>query len=193
MCVIIVKKKGVNVPSKELLMKAAAANSDGCGFATSSGKYFRSTDFDEFWHEFRKYVRKSDDVVIHFRWATHGSVKAENCHPFKGEVNGEEIFFAHNGVLPVESVNDMTDSEICFREQILPMLNATEGFTRKTSAVIRSIADGSRFAFVDANGLHLYGQYEKYQGLLLSNTRFLWYRPIISTRGITDRYWGVGI
>lgn len=54
-----------------------------------------------------------------------------------------------------------------------------------------AIVQGSRFAFLDETGLHLYGDFVKHNGLLLSNTRFL--RPVISTRGITDKLWGTGL
>lgn len=174
MCVIIVKQKGVSLPSRSLLRKAAIANPDGCGFATSSGKYFRTLNFTEFYNALTRLARVEDDVVIHFRWATHGSVKAANCHPFKGKgADGEPIYFAHNGILPIASKNDMTDSEIAFRELILPALKVEGGFTDNMHEFLEEEAGGSRFAFVDKSGLHLVGDFVKYHGLLLSNTRFL--------------------
>lgn len=47
---------------------------------------------------------------MHFRFATHGSVRNRNCHPFRDG----DLFFAHNGVLPYPSVGDRTDSEFAF-------------------------------------------------------------------------------
>lgn len=173
MCVIIVKKKGVSLPSRSLLRQAAAVNHDGCGFATSSGTYFRTLNFTEFYNALTRLAKVEDDVVIHFRWATHGSVKATNCHPFRGNVNGEPVYFAHNGVLPIASENDKTDSEIEFRKYILPALNMEGGFTPAVMAFLNEEAEGSRFAFVDKSGLHLVGNFIKYHGLLLSNLNFL--------------------
>ena len=175
MCVIIVKPANVKLPNKHFLEMAAEANPDGFGYATSRGVYFRTLDFEEFYEHLRLHVRKCDDVIIHFRWATHGSVKPENCHPFKGEAAGKEVIFAHNGVLPIDSKNDMTDSEICFRERILPWLDSTNGrMTQDVKAAIRRECGSSRFAFLTDDGLTTFGYWEQYRGLLLSNTRFMW-------------------
>ena len=190
MCVIIVKKKGIELPSKDFLRSAARENPDGCGFATSSGEYFRSVNFERFWSEFSKRAKVEDDIVIHFRWATHGSVKMRNCHPFKGEVDGKALFFAHNGVLPIESKNDMTDSEIYFRETALPYLTIEHGFTDLTDEVFEEDCMGSKFAFVSEEGLHLFGHWEQYKGLLLSNRRFLHTYEFLNRGGRMRSFYG---
>lgn len=196
MCVIIVKKAGEQLPSKSFLKKAAIANRDGCGFATSSGVYFRSVFFEDFYRVFMEKARVEDDIVIHFRWATHGSVKTSNCHPFKGKgADGQPIFFAHNGVLPIASENDMTDSEIEFRKYILPVLRDEGGFTDLMKLYLEEEAEGSRFAFVNHDGLHLVGEFINYKGLLLSNTRFLGYSYYLTQRSTKreGKYAGVGL
>lgn len=192
MCVIIAKAKGVKLPTKKFLQMAASVNRDGCGFATSSGVYFRSLDFDEFYEKFKDSVTKEDAVVIHFRWATHGSVAEKNCHPFEAEANDKKFWFAHNGVLPIESRDDMTDSEICLRKEIVPVLNNEGGFTKFFYEFCTHVAGSSKFAFVDDGGLHLVGQWEKHEGLFLSNKRFMWSGYVggvgISSYSSTRRY-----
>lgn len=194
MCVIIVKKSGVELPSRRLLKMAATRNPDGCGFATSSGEYFRSTHFDDFYRVFEQKAKVSDDIVLHFRWATHGSVRTGNCHPFKGKgADGQPIFFAHNGVLPIASKNDMTDSEIEFREYILPVLRMEGGFTPTMEEYLEEEAEGSKFAFVNHEGLHLVGNFIPYKGLLLSNTYFLSLSYIRTNSRYMGKYAGVGL
>lgn len=90
MCVIIYVPKGVELPSKDELRAAYNRNHDGCGFVSKSDHY-RSLNFESFLKRLLK--RKIDeDVIIHFRLATHGSVSIKNCHPFRIG----DYWFAHN-------------------------------------------------------------------------------------------------
>lgn len=173
MCVIIVKRAGDKLPTKEVLKAGYVANPDGCGFATSGGYMWKGLQFDEFWAQFRQHARVEDDVMVHFRWATHGSVKQSNCHPFTDADGG--VVFMHNGVLNIPSIDDKTDSEICFNEKIMPML-ALNDFT--VTPVVRRkinvIAGSSKFAMLINGKLYLFGHWETYGKLICSNLRFLW-------------------
>lgn len=55
---------------------------------------------------------------FHARISTHGSNRLENCHGFEVGGSGGQSIIAHNGILPIKSVDDKTDSEI-FAEEIL--------------------------------------------------------------------------
>lgn len=177
MCVIVIKKAGQELPNKNILNACKTQNPDGFGYATSSGKYFRTMNYKEFLASLKSNVSVDDACIMHFRWATHGSKKATNCHPFKGyDKNLGDIFFAHNGMLPIASVQDKTDSEICFRNLLLPIINA-DGYNDDLDAMVSSIthSNGSKFAFVDKNGLHLFGAWTQYDGYIVSNTHFAHY------------------
>ena len=80
MCVIVIKPAGHDLPSKSELRKAYEHNSDGCGFVSETATY-KSLDFEDFYGHLRK-VSRDENCIIHFRWATHGSVCVRNCHPF---------------------------------------------------------------------------------------------------------------
>lgn len=109
MCVICVKPAGVPMPALAEIKAMAEANPHGFGFCTSTGKFYKSTDFAIFAERLAD-VRTDEACVMHFRFATHGSVRNRNCHPFRDG----DLFFAHNGVLPYPSVGDRTDSEFAF-------------------------------------------------------------------------------
>lgn len=80
MCVICYKPKGVEMPPKEILTAMYHANSDGCGFCSPTLSY-RGFSFNEFYKKVKK-VKKDEPCIIHFRLATHGSIRRANCHPF---------------------------------------------------------------------------------------------------------------
>ncbi len=149
MCVLIVKEEGVKLPSLATLRACHEANPDGCGFACK-GEVFKGLDFDDFLFNLYENVGDDDSCVIHFRFATHGSVKPGNCHPFLDEKSG--IVFAHNGILPNQSRNDMTDSEIFFRNVALPAIEKYGIDSPRFKSIVRTWIGWSKFAFMLPNG-----------------------------------------
>lgn len=165
MCVICIKNKGVEMPSEKELRQAYNANPHGCGFVSSNGLYWRGMDFDEFLHRISM-VGKNDACIIHFRLATHGSHKASNCHPFKHN----DLYFAHNGILPVRTKNDMTDSETVFRNVLAPASDIFGFGTNAFDDVVNRNIYSSRFAFMKDGKIRFYGSWLKEDnGLIWSN------------------------
>lgn len=173
MCVLIVKPKGVKMPSNSILRQAYKANPHGCGFATQN-KFFKSLDFDLFMTELSK-VSDDEDVMIHFRLATHGSIKRSNCHPFKAN----DVVFAHNGILDIMPIGDMTDSETAFLHIIYPAIQRYGLDSKQTEDAIYSIIGYTRFAIIQGDDVRLYGDYQQIDGVYYSNLRFMAYRPKI--------------
>lgn len=150
----------------------AKANPHGCGFATKD-KVFKSLNFVAFCNELHK-VKKEEACLIHFRFATHGSVCVDNCHPFYDGETG--ISFAHNGVLDIESKDDKTDSEIFFREKVLPTIKKFGIESRKTYNVIEKWRGSSKFAFLTSSGeIFKFGTFVEKYGCLFSNKRWFAY------------------
>ena len=185
MCVICVKDKGVQMPSEKEMRLAFEHNPHGWGIATSNGLFAHGMDFDKFL-SLIKFVGEEDTCIIHFRIATHGSVKVKNCHPFKADLNGAPLYFAHNGILPIRPRGDMTDSETEFRDVILP---AAQIFGYGSSAfeqmIVRRIGF-SKFAFMRKGKVKVYGRwYREDNGLLWSNLN---HRQCFSFATIDDHY-----
>ena len=171
MCILIVKPAKVRLPDYATLCRCADRNPDGFGFAVPE-KTFKSLSFDTF----IKRLSEADEdlpMLIHFRRATHGSIRQSNCHPFRDRESG--ISFAHNGVLHIQNMTDKTDSETAFRLLFLPAIE-TFGFdTAKSNKAIESIIGSSKFAFLTDKGtIKTYGNFIKENGCLFSNTG---YRP----------------
>ncbi len=179
MCIIAIKYAGVKRPTKEQFEAMCTANPDGFGYMTWSkkkGLQVRKTMDAE---QFQKWVEKIPDsqpVVYHARIATHGSVSVRNCHPFLSD--DKQWAFAHNGILHIQNERDKTDSETFFRSIALPMLRAGYKPNDKGDfdAMVSTIIDGSKFAFMDGNGrIYTYGNYIEDNGLLFSNSSYLPY------------------
>ena len=172
MCCILVKPAGVEMPNKRILDMIADHNRHGFGFCTSSGKNCKTTNYDVFLRELNK-VKASEACIVHMRWATHGSVCRSNCHPFYDKETG--YWFAHNGVLPIASVNNMTDSEIAFRTRFVPALKRMSIESREFDNVVNEIRGGSRFAFMKGIDMYIYGDYKEFGNCYYSNLNWLPY------------------
>lgn len=156
------------MPSKEILCAAYQANPHGCGFASVTKKY-KGLSFATFMARLKN-VPDSEPCIIHFRFATHGSIKPDNCHPF--EQKG--VFFAHNGILNLKPDDDMTDSETAFRKYIYPAIEHYGIDDEFTDAVIDSLIGWSKFAILCDGKIHTYGEFVTLgDGCSYSNTRFL--------------------
>ena len=148
---------------------AARHNHDGFGFVTKD-RCFKTMDFEEFMKEYHE-VPRNENVLIHFRWATHGSKKTSNCHPFR---HGN-VFFMHNGVLPFNPEDDITDSEFAFENFVYPAIQRYGYDNHKTEEVINSVRGSSRFATMKKGFVKLYGNFIKRDGIYFSNLNFMPY------------------
>lgn len=172
MCVIIIKKSGQPLPPKDMLQAAYRANSHGCGFCSDS-HFYKSLSFADFYTKLQR-VSFHETCIMHFRLATHGSICTANCHPFIYR----NLAFAHNGVLSVRPVGDLTDSETAFRLYIAPAFDTYGYDTPKFKCAINAVLKGSyasKLAMLYDGKLSLYGTFVSYGGYLCSNLRFLKY------------------
>lgn len=136
----------------------------------SENDYFRTMSFAQFRKRLAK-VGKDENCIIHFRLATHGSVKRKNCHPF--EHNG--IYFAHNGVLPIVPKGDMTDSETVFLRYLYPVAEAYGIHSDELSYEVKKIIGRSKFAFMTNGEVFTFGEFTDFCGVKFSNTRWVCY------------------
>lgn len=167
MCVIIIKPANAAMPSVEELRAAYNCNPHGCGFVSES-RYYKSLSFERFLEELSE-VKENERCIIHFRLATHGSVRRANCHPFKYD----GVFFAHNGVLNVEAQDDRTDSETAFRNILIPIIESRGLLSKELTYAVNQIIGSSKFAFMHEGKILTFGRYTKHEGRYYSNTRHL--------------------
>lgn len=172
MCIIIMKPEGVRVPPMAIIERCARLNPHGFGFATKD-RIYKTLSFEDFKREL-KTISRHETAMLHFRYATHGSIKAENCHPFRDLESG--VSFAHNGILNIRPIGDMTDSETAFRTRIVPTIRDYGFGSDEFIIENHNIIGGSRFAYIDSEGNYsLYGAFVHHKGCWYSNRNFLPY------------------
>ena len=179
MCVLCVVKAGHNLPSREVLMAMHRANPHGMGFASKS-LHYKGMSFERFYNRLQ-FVPKNESIIIHFRFATHGSVGIKNCHPFYSR----RIWFAHNGILDISPRGDMTDSETAFQDIFMPIIREYGLFSDELAYAVDEVIGYSKFAFLDRDSgdVRTFGHFENYKGMLCSNLiwqRYLYQQPTYS-------------
>lgn len=108
MCIIVIVPEGEQIPEKRVLENCFSNNSDGIGYMYQKGKnvIIRKgfLDFSDFYRSITA-QKITGDLVIHFRYATHGTISPANCHPFpiSGNLGAKKsithIGIAHNGII----------------------------------------------------------------------------------------------
>ena len=169
MCCILYVPANVETPSIDRLYDVYVSNHDGCGFCDSDGNHCHTLSFNRFARAIKKRSIHAD-LIIHFRFATHGSVKTGNCHPFYDKDN--DVWFAHNGVLPIDSVNDKTDSEIFFRTEFIPCVNRFGYDSKEVWQKADEARCSSRFIFMKGGNVKVLGEWHELDGVLYSNMRW---------------------
>lgn len=125
MCLALVKPAGKTIKKTEM-HRAYTANKDGCGLAVRIRGEIRIAkglwSFDECWKMVANLMPY--DLLLHFRWASAGSVIAENCHPFSVVGGGALI---HNGHLHGYGLPHKSDTACWVDEVLNPLLTQYPG------------------------------------------------------------------
>ena len=88
MCIICIKKKGVQFPSYDAVKNMCNHNDDGFSLVISNGKgkptIYKGLNKNKFLAFYKKviasYDYKTTSMFIHARIKTHGTQRIENCH-----------------------------------------------------------------------------------------------------------------
>ncbi len=197
MCLIIYKPQN-SIISKADLRSAWNNNPDGLGLAYFDQNMIKVHKGIMTFKDAYKLISnlKNKELVIHFRFATHGSILPENTHPFeihhnidvsKKCLDPKSILF-HNGVIQGFGSNTLSDT--ChFTTSILSKIEALEDRFNLLESV------GSKYIVMDldSNLIQLIGKFEDYKGLKVSNLYslqrdYFWTRSKGNTSKYFDKY-----
>ena len=200
MCIIVVKEKGLAVPSENILATCFENNGDGAGLMyTENGavkieKGFM--DLDSLLNKLAKLEErfgslKEKALVLHFRIKSYGNVNPGNTHPYPLSANPEdykqlkfscELAVAHNGTLSAykpqgaDEAADLNDTQVFIRDYLYQLFLTKAGFLEDETvkAAILQQLDEGKLAFLDKNDrLVTIGDFEEAAGIKYSNVSYL--------------------
>ena len=189
MCILVFKPKGINFPTKAILENCFLMNPDGSGYAwvdRSGISHIRKgfLTFHDFYESISQNMEKLTkfDVLLHFRFATHGSVSPGNCHPFPVScriddlkstvIDGKFKIMAHNGIISSlghrakKTRSDLSDTMVFSKE-----LRSFGENNRQNKRILES----GKFVIMDRKGSRRYGNFIKEDGIFYSNDGYLGY------------------
>ena len=152
MCMLCVIPPNV-IPSRQKLENSALNNPHGFGFAIvipSENRIHveRTMNADTSINRFLEMRGKYPEgyAMWHARYATHGSMTVDNCHPFQVGVGNNLTYLAHNGILPIiePKGDDRSDTRI-FAEDLLPAIGGVTALDNpQVSNLIEDFTGGSK-------------------------------------------------
>lgn len=173
MCVILVKERGIELPTKDILESCWKRNPDGAGFMfndcdkvvimkgfmTFEEFYLRLQTANEFYH------LKEKGLVIHFRIATSGLKDKGNCHPYpisndnldlRKSFITTELGIAHNGIIRSYNGknNILNDTQLFIKNDLFELNYLDKKFYKNVifQSMIERLIDGSRLVFLNKKG-----------------------------------------
>lgn len=173
MCVILVKERGIELPTKDVLESCWKRNPDGAGFMfndcnkvvimkgfmTFEEFYLRLQTANEFYH------LKEKGLVIHFRIATSGLKDEGNCHPYpitndnldlRKSFIVTDLGIAHNGIIRNYNGKDkvLNDTQLFIKNDLFELNSLDKKFYKNSifQSMIERLIDGSRLVFLNEKG-----------------------------------------
>jgi len=181
MCVILVCPEEVR-PKPEVLYACHEANPHGAGLAWREGGRVRWQKNLTTGEVVTLLKKLEGEVVIHFRWASVGGVDARLCHPFpitpKANVSlsgmAESVLF-HNGTW--SGYQDALKRLTQHRKEPIP--GGAMSDTRAAALVVNTAGPDAlqqlpgRWVWMNARETRLFGPWEAWRGMRLSNSHFV--------------------
>lgn len=187
MCVAIYKPENVQTPSLDTLKQCWDANPDGVGFALLTGGDKYAIEIHKgymTWKQFKAAFEKyrladfTGNMLLHFRIATHGGISPGLTHPFsltkdvkllKHTNVRTNYALIHNGMLPIKPEGDISDTmEFCRR--LAPLCRDIPSAFN----LIEGMAGNNKIAVMTRERVHLFGQWERVEGVYFSNLLWDW-------------------
>jgi hypothetical protein len=203
MCIICVKPNGTELPSNAILNQCWQGNNDGAGLVYHKAGMDKVHIIKGFMKlkQLKEVIKTlnlgvDDDVIIHFRFATHGLVDSGNCHPFPlskhiADLRCTDGLFntaiAHNGVFGNMPCHDTLSDTMKFISGI--MANDLIRDSLDNPAIMELISgycgQSSKLAILRPDKIILIGDFIQDNGIYYSNHGYKPYTPPIVHNPIT--------
>jgi hypothetical protein len=187
MCLIVHKPAG-RAFNLDLITQAASVNRDGFGLMwPEDGKLqtVKILDMTQLRHTVELFNKRPEiEAGLHLRYATHGTISNDNCHPFSR--NGFGLM--HNGIIShVKTKGDESDTRAFCRAYAWPMLRR-HGINVDTVYQLASLhGPGNRLLVADSAGnFARTGDWTEVEGCQYSNTSYFWSSKSFAKRARID-------
>ena len=197
MCIIVEKRKWIELPTKEILKNCFNYNSDGAGIMFNDGNQVfiekGFMDFNSFYSRLealdKEFNLVNSDLALHFRISTSGNVDQGNCHPYPISTETSQlrnlslvtdIGMAHNGVIRKhipETRSILNDTQTFIKNFVYNMYSSNKEFLT-VGANIKALEEeaGSKLCFITKDNMYIIGKFiEETNGILYSNDTYLSY------------------
>ena len=194
MCIIVAKKKGVKMPSKNILETCFNNNSDGAGLMyVQNGQVIIDKgymDFKSFYKRLQKLERRLGDltnksIVMHFRIGTQGANDKATTHPFpiskditqlKATYVKTDVGMVHNGIISKFNYDKtISDTQLFIKDFVSVIKNLKKDFYTDSSVMqlLKGEIGSSKLCFLDKNeNLYYIGEKFVDNGIVYSNTTY---------------------
>lgn len=194
MCIIVAKKKGVKMPSKNILETCFNNNSDGAGLMyVQNGQVIIDKgymDFKSFYKRIQKLERRLGDltnksIVMHFRIGTQGANDKATTHPFpiskdieqlKATYVKTDVGMVHNGIISRFNYDKtISDTQLFIKDFVSVIKNLKKDFYTDNSVMqlLKGEIGSSKLCFLDKNeNLYYIGEKFVDNGVVYSNTTY---------------------
>lgn len=190
MCVIAIKKQGVEMPDEQTLKTMWTNNPHGAGlmYARNGRVYIDKGYMD--WTSFHERIKSLGDLtdtalIMHFRIATHGGVVPGNTHPFPVSDNvglltklrlACKVGVAHNGIIRcVQPREGISDTMEYIATKLVPLAKSDMDWYMDKRVLERIGHEiQSKLAVLDGDGIiSYYGDFiTDTDGMIYSNDSF---------------------
>lgn len=192
MCILILKKAGYSLPSKERLKTCYNNNKDGAGYAFAINGlvhikkgFFNFEDFyKELKADYKKNELKNVNVLLHFRIGTSGGINERKTHPFilsnkskqvnkySAEIITAEPVVGHNGVFSSYVYGSLSDTQNFIKDFLHGVYNSNLADNLKNYLIKKEIGNSKLLILEPSGRVKKYGDFIEDGGALYSNTSY---------------------
>ena len=198
MCIIWIKQKGMELPSKEIIRNMCINNPHGNGYMyAENGKVKIRKGFMSFEEYYKELISipniKDINLIGHCRITTHGGTSKENCHPFplsnklqdlQATSIESNIGIVHNGVIhgikisEREEKQNLSDTMCYIKNALFPkyyrkdknFYNAEKNLQKIEGEIL------SKMVIMDSKGdFKIIGKFIEDNGYIYSNDTYINY------------------
>lgn len=197
MCIIAIKKQGIELPTDDTIENMWLSNPDGAGFMYTVDNtvyikkgYMTLEALKTALKDLKtRYNVKDIPLIMHFRIGTSGGNIPENTHPFPVSESIEalqrlriktSLGVVHNGIIDIEpSAKNLSDTMEYIKSQLSLLYKLDKSFyTREIGQKLVKNAIKSKMAFLDSHGqITTIGEFYEDKGIFYSNYS---YYPVFS-------------